>query len=153
MRRGRPLRPGSAQHTPASTGSALPGQGPATALETGGPGAPFRKLHSWFWNPPPSHRNRALWPVLGGKSWAAGRGGGFRASPGRGKKINLGGGPASRSPSLSGLICDGAWRAAVYGVSQSRTRLKRLSSSSPFTVETWHPAHLATGPCDWCVHD
>ena len=26
-------------------------------------------------------------------------------------------------------------------------------SSSPFTVETWHPAHLATGPCDWCVHD
>lgn len=113
MRRGRPLRPGSAQHTPASTGSALPGQGPATALETGGPGAPFRKLHSWFWNPLLSHRNRALWPVLGGKSWAAGRGGGFRAGPGRGKKINLGGGPASRSPSLSGLICDMETMAAL----------------------------------------
>ena len=26
----------------------------------------------------------------------------------------------------------GAWWAAVYGVAQSRTRLKRLSSSSPF---------------------
>ena len=46
-----------------------------------------------------------------------------------------------------------AWWAAIYGVAQSRTRLKQLSSSSPFTVETWHPAHLATGPCDWCVHD
>lgn len=37
---------------------------------------------------------------------AAGRGGGCRAGPGRGEKINLGGSPASRSPSLSGLICD-----------------------------------------------
>ena len=30
---------------------------------------------------------------------------------------------------------DGAWWAAVYGVAQSRTRLKRLSSSSSFRVE------------------
>ena len=29
-----------------------------------------------------------------------------------------------------------AWRAAVYGVTQSRTRLKRLSSSSPFKLDT-----------------
>ena len=37
----------------------------------------------------------------------------------------------------------GAWRAAVYGVTQSRTRLKRLSSSSRNTVPTcttkWDP--------------
>ena len=30
---------------------------------------------------------------------------------------------------------DGAWWAAVYGVAQSRTRLKRLSSSSSSTLE------------------
>ena len=48
----------------------------------------------------------------------------------------------------------GAWWAAVYGVAQSWTGLKRLSSSSsPFTVETWHPAHLVIGPCDWCIRD
>ena len=40
----------------------------------------------------------------------------------------------------------GAWWAAVYGVAQSRTRLKRLSSSS--TVQLWisliysHPQHV-----------
>ena len=28
----------------------------------------------------------------------------------------------------------GAWQAAVYGVTQSRTRLKRLSSSSRFVI-------------------
>ena len=31
----------------------------------------------------------------------------------------------------------GAWRAAVYGVSQSRTRLKRLSSSSSSSISMW----------------
>lgn len=35
----------------------------------------------------------------------AGRGGGCRAGPGH-AQINLGGSPASRSPSLSGLICE-----------------------------------------------
>ena len=30
----------------------------------------------------------------------------------------------------------GAWRAAVYGVAQSRTRLKRLSSSSRYADDT-----------------
>ena len=34
---------------------------------------------------------------------------------------------------------DGAWWAAVYGVAQSRTRLKRLSSSSFFLVQLSHP--------------
>ena len=35
---------------------------------------------------------------------------------------------------------EGAWRAAVYGVAQSRTRLKQLSSSSSTsnTTFTWH---------------
>ena len=31
----------------------------------------------------------------------------------------------------------GAWWAAVYGVAQSRTRLKRLSSSSPLKEKRW----------------
>ena len=35
----------------------------------------------------------------------------------------------------------GAWWAAVYGVTQSRTRLKRLSSSS----DTKHPTHIKQG--------
>ena len=34
----------------------------------------------------------------------------------------------------------GAWWAAVYGVAQSRTRLKRLSSSSSSSI---HPQHLS----------
>ena len=32
----------------------------------------------------------------------------------------------------------GAWWAAVYGVAQSRTRLKRLSSSSNSNTYTWN---------------
>ena len=41
----------------------------------------------------------------------------------------------------------GAWRAAVYGVAQSRTRLKRLSSSSRshqghLDLEPFSPGHL-----------
>ena len=35
----------------------------------------------------------------------------------------------------------GAWWAAIYGVTQSRTRLKRLSSSSSY------PTHAQTYPC------
>ena len=37
----------------------------------------------------------------------------------------------------------GAWRAAIYGVTQSRTQLKRLSSSSIYeTLEEEMTAHL-----------
>ena len=32
------------------------------------------------------------------------------------------------------------WWAAVYGVAQSRTQLKRLSSSSSSSREAWHAA-------------
>ena len=32
-----------------------------------------------------------------------------------------------------------AWWAAVYGVAQSRTRLKRLSSSSRSRIRAWDP--------------
>ena len=40
----------------------------------------------------------------------------------------------------------GAWWAAVYGVAQSRTRLKRLSSSSSSSSLTRdQPGHLASG--------
>ena len=35
----------------------------------------------------------------------------------------------------------GAWWAAVYGVAQSRTRLKRLSSIQPFESDFFHLAH------------
>lgn len=60
MRRGRPLRPGLAQvHSQGSAGSVLPGQGCAGTLEAGGPAAPFRKLHNWFWKPLQLHRSRA----------------------------------------------------------------------------------------------
>ena len=37
----------------------------------------------------------------------------------------------------------GAWRAAVYGVAQSRTRLKRLSSCISSLVTDWRPCHRA----------
>ena len=43
----------------------------------------------------------------------------------------------------------GAWWAAVYGVSQSRTRLKRLSSSSTFM---WCKYNEGAGSKLWCVH-
>ena len=36
----------------------------------------------------------------------------------------------------------GAWWAAVYGVAQSRTRLKQLSSSSSSSGEQWMPGML-----------
>ena len=49
----------------------------------------------------------------GGQASKRGQGGGCRAGPGRGEKINLGGSPASRSPSLSGLICDMETMAAL----------------------------------------
>ena len=39
---------------------------------------------------------------------------------------------------LQELVEDiGAWWAAVYGVAQSRTRLKQLSSSSMYGCESW----------------
>ena len=34
----------------------------------------------------------------------------------------------------------GAWRAAVHGVAKSRTRLKRLSSSSSSSNTVWYPS-------------
>ena len=42
----------------------------------------------------------------------------------------IGEGKATHSSVLAWRIPGGAWWAAVYGVAQSRTRLKRLSSSS-----------------------
>ena len=38
----------------------------------------------------------------------------------------------------------GAWWAAVYGVEQSRTRLKRLSSSSSMAVKSYLLGHQGT---------
>ena len=35
-----------------------------------------------------------------------------------------------------------AWWAATYGVAQSRTRLKRLSSSSSIVISSWHRKQL-----------
>ena len=40
----------------------------------------------------------------------------------------------------------GAWRAAVYGVAQSRTRLKRLSSSSAVVKDTRFGCFFASAP-------
>ena len=36
----------------------------------------------------------------------------------------------------------GAWWAAIYGVAQSRTQLKRLSSSSSYISLFWHFFHI-----------
>ena len=43
----------------------------------------------------------------------------------------------------------GAWWAAVYGVAQSRTRLKRLSSSSSSSVVLWQPRRDHCPGCLW----
>ena len=44
----------------------------------------------------------------------------------------------------------GAWQAAVYGVAQSRTRLKRLSSSSSSSSWIWAcPGNSQTLACSW----
>ena len=40
----------------------------------------------------------------------------------------------------------GAWWAAVYGVAQSRTRLKRLSSSSGWVISLFHSGGLPLVP-------
>ena len=37
----------------------------------------------------------------------------------------------------------GAWWAAIYGVAQSQTRLKRLSSSSSMSIELMMPSHTS----------
>ena len=47
-----------------------------------------------------------------------------------------------------------AWWAAIYGVAQSRTRLKRLSSSSSGSVVLWEGGMLQTnntGMCSQCL--
>ena len=43
----------------------------------------------------------------------------------------------------------GAWWAAVYGVTQSRTRLKRLSSSSSIQHFTWSEMRIAQYYFSW----
>ena len=43
----------------------------------------------------------------------------------------------------------GAWWAAVYGVAQSRTRLKQLSSSSSSSELKWPDAKDNSDKCFW----
>ena len=51
--------------------------------------------------------------------------------------IGEGNGNPLQCSCLENLRDGGAWRAAVYGVAQSRTRLKRLSSSSSSSSRTF----------------
>ena len=46
----------------------------------------------------------------------------------------------------------GAWWAAIYGVAQSQTRLKQLSSSNNLLNGTWEKFHpfLSSARCLWC---
>ena len=46
----------------------------------------------------------------------------------------------------------GAWWAAIYGAAQSRTRLKRLSSSSSTPSEYWVLPLLSSMPIDLACH-
>ena len=51
------------------------------------------------------------------------------------------------SGELRQLVMDReAWRAAIHGVAQSRTRLKRLSSSSKFTGKSFDSPSLGDMP-------
>ena len=50
--------------------------------------------------------------------------------PGSGRSPGVGNGNPLQYSCLGNPMDRGAWWAAVYGVAQSRTRLKRLSSSS-----------------------
>ena len=50
--------------------------------------------------------------------------------PGLGRSPREGNGNPLQYPCLKNPMDGGAWWAAIYGVAQSRTRLKRLSSSS-----------------------
>ena len=54
--------------------------------------------------------------------------------------IGEGNGNPLQSSCLENPRDGGAWWAAVYGVAQSRTRLKRLSSSSSSRSRQWHPS-------------
>ena len=49
----------------------------------------------------------------------------------------------------------GAWWAAIYGVAQSRTRLKRLSSSSSSSRGKLSclPAYLFVAKCNWITSE
>ena len=47
---------------------------------------------------------------------------------------------------LENLRDGGAWWAAIYGVPQSRTRLKRLGSSSSSRTQE-DPSYMAVDPC------
>ena len=51
--------------------------------------------------------------------------------------IGEGNGNPLQCPCLENPRDGGAWWAAIYGVTQSRTRLKRLSSSSSLYVTSW----------------
>lgn len=56
-----------------SAGSGLPGEGSTGTLEAGGPVAPFRRPHSWFWKPLWLRRSRARGLCPGGSGLVAGR--------------------------------------------------------------------------------
>ena len=56
--------------------------------------------------------------------------GGMGSVPGFGRSSGAGNGKPLQYSSLENPRDGGAWWAAVYGVAQSRTQLKRLSSSS-----------------------
>ena len=94
---------------------------------------PYFLQNTWFWDFLQYHGRRSL---VGCSSW--GRWGSdtterfhcyFLLSC-----IGEGNGNALQSSCLENPRDGGAWWAAVYGVAQSRTRLKRLSSSSSSTI-------------------
>ena len=58
--------------------------------------------------------------------------------PGSGRSPGEGNGNSVQYCCLESPMDRGAWWAAVYGVAQSRTRLKRLSSSSKSKLQTPH---------------
>ena len=57
-------------------------------------------------------------------------------SPGLGRSPGEGNGNPLQYSCLENPMDGGAWRATVHGVAQSRTRLKRLSSSNSMTAFT-----------------
>ena len=67
--------------------------------------------------------------------------------PGLGRYLGEGNGNPLQYSCLGNLMDEGSWWAAVYGAAQSRTRLKRLSSSSSSsnpTLEKEMAAHTST---------
>ena len=62
--------------------------------------------------------------------------------------IGAGNGNPLQCSCLENLRDGGAWWAAVYGVTQSRTWLKRLSSSSSFLILRWFSRWVMSYSCD-----